>query len=505
MLLDDAALRREQLFSAAQTLAAKMERRYTETLRGSIRRWWRACLLQRDLEELRLSVVADRDGADASRLLHSKVAGTIDHGEACATCDSQGAPCRSPNHDRKLGSKRAKNDLWSPEQEPSPAPATRGVSVAELGEEALTCQCEDLTEVELCLDDPPLGSSSAAATASHGVGEAADGVVRRLLSELEAAETAQREADAKAAAALAAAAARESLASEEEIAATLACESLREELRERSAATIPEDAAKTATAHNAGKSELCNEYSNADENDHDAGEEEDHLALAFELRLEDHTLDSFPQEKREDFRRHVAERLGCDAVRIHSLREGSVIVEAHAVGFVHEGHALNALEKIRSGQAVHADTWGPHGVSSHPQLTSQRHRASARLRGQRTMHAEVEAAASIVAEEARVEAKTEAARPLLEELRAAEERIHAAARAEAVSEAHAHAEAAIAAERLSEEEHAAELGVARGFERGLAEAKAGAAQKKAKPEVEEAATAAKVHDHNARQKCCNIA
>eukprot|EP00928_Gymnodinium_smaydae_P070547 TRINITY_DN54358_c0_g1_i1.p1 TRINITY_DN54358_c0_g1~~TRINITY_DN54358_c0_g1_i1.p1 ORF type:complete len:353 (+),score=51.40 TRINITY_DN54358_c0_g1_i1:327-1385(+) len=58
------------------------------------------------------------------------------------------------------------------------------------------------------------------------------------------------------------------------------------------------------------------------------------------------------------------------------MRSGSVIVSAHAIGFLHLDHAKEAAEKICKGVAVHSHIWGSHSVPQKPEHTSRMHKAS---------------------------------------------------------------------------------------------------------------------------------
>lgn len=111
--------------------------------------------------------------------------------------------------------------------------------------------------------------------------------------------------------------------------------------------------------------------------------ENDHLAVAFKIHLDAHTPDDMHDRKKELLCSHVAENLGCDHVEICTT-PGSAVVDALAVGFVRDDDALQAAEKISSGQAVLQDVWGMHSVPDVPRHTTKLHRASRWLQLQRS-------------------------------------------------------------------------------------------------------------------------
>merc|ERR1712232_156874 len=115
-------------------------------------------------------------------------------------------------------------------------------------------------------------------------------------------------------------------------------------------------------------------------------DEEDHLAVSFEMHLKEHSLDAFSEEKKNDFCRHVCDNLECDHVDIEKLNEGSVVIYAHAVGFFHEDHRAEAAMQIQRGQAVSEDVWGQHLIPRPPEHTTGKHRASHWLQTQRDLH-----------------------------------------------------------------------------------------------------------------------
>jgi len=110
--------------------------------------------------------------------------------------------------------------------------------------------------------------------------------------------------------------------------------------------------------------------------------EEEHHALTFAIHLEDHELHAFHEGMQSDFCAHVKGNLGCDHVEIVHLKAGSVIVHAHAVGFVHSDHLHEAAQKISDGKAVDS-SWGNHHVAVHPERSIKLHQASEWLRSQR--------------------------------------------------------------------------------------------------------------------------
>eukprot|EP00928_Gymnodinium_smaydae_P002816 TRINITY_DN11022_c0_g2_i1.p1 TRINITY_DN11022_c0_g2~~TRINITY_DN11022_c0_g2_i1.p1 ORF type:complete len:595 (+),score=120.26 TRINITY_DN11022_c0_g2_i1:67-1851(+) len=108
-------------------------------------------------------------------------------------------------------------------------------------------------------------------------------------------------------------------------------------------------------------------------------EETLHHAVGFKIHLDDHSLERFGEQAQRDFCDHVRENLGCDHVAVVQLTSGSVIVEAHAVGFAHEDHAREAAETIAAGRAVRPEAWGTHSVPSAPSHMKKLHRASPEL------------------------------------------------------------------------------------------------------------------------------
>lgn len=105
-------------------------------------------------------------------------------------------------------------------------------------------------------------------------------------------------------------------------------------------------------------------------------EEADHLAVDFEVFLEDFTTDTLDESKRRALSRHIADNLGCDHVEIAWSEEDSTAAEARAVGFLNLAHALEAADKIRGGEAVDQQVWGAHIVPAAPRQTTKKHRAS---------------------------------------------------------------------------------------------------------------------------------
>eukprot|EP00927_Polykrikos_kofoidii_P003892 TRINITY_DN11561_c0_g1_i1.p1 TRINITY_DN11561_c0_g1~~TRINITY_DN11561_c0_g1_i1.p1 ORF type:complete len:970 (+),score=222.04 TRINITY_DN11561_c0_g1_i1:92-3001(+) len=107
-----------------------------------------------------------------------------------------------------------------------------------------------------------------------------------------------------------------------------------------------------------------------------SGVEEEHLAVSFDVHLEEHTLSGFNEAKQRELCSHIAVNLGCDRVEIVNLRSGSVVCETHAIGFFHEEHQREAVSKVRRGEAVHENVWGVHSVSEEPACLTKMHRAS---------------------------------------------------------------------------------------------------------------------------------
>eukprot|EP00927_Polykrikos_kofoidii_P056031 TRINITY_DN5020_c1_g1_i1.p1 TRINITY_DN5020_c1_g1~~TRINITY_DN5020_c1_g1_i1.p1 ORF type:complete len:1324 (-),score=261.40 TRINITY_DN5020_c1_g1_i1:87-4058(-) len=107
--------------------------------------------------------------------------------------------------------------------------------------------------------------------------------------------------------------------------------------------------------------------------------EEEHLALGFEVRLQEHSLEDFDELKQMKLRKHVAENLECDRVDISRLRSGSVIVDMLTVGFVHEAQLEKAVEIVSSGSVVSPTLWGSNSLSGPPKQMKVIHRPSSWL------------------------------------------------------------------------------------------------------------------------------
>eukprot|EP00929_Paragymnodinium_shiwhaense_P086900 TRINITY_DN47278_c0_g1_i1.p1 TRINITY_DN47278_c0_g1~~TRINITY_DN47278_c0_g1_i1.p1 ORF type:complete len:940 (+),score=263.67 TRINITY_DN47278_c0_g1_i1:170-2989(+) len=121
--------------------------------------------------------------------------------------------------------------------------------------------------------------------------------------------------------------------------------------------------------------------------------EEQHDALIFSVHLQEHAVDYFDETSKEDYCEHVRKRLGCDHVEVASVQAGSVVVETHAVGFVHDEHAAQAAEAVSGGRALDAQRYGRHTVQA-PFRTTKLHKASALLQSQRARCAAAAASSS---------------------------------------------------------------------------------------------------------------
>ena len=110
-------------------------------------------------------------------------------------------------------------------------------------------------------------------------------------------------------------------------------------------------------------------------------EEEEHLAVSFEMHLTEYSLDCFGEEQRNQFCKHVCDTVECDHVGIEKLNDGSVIINAHAVGFFHEDHRKMAADTIHSGEAVKQGVWGAHLVHRPPEHTMSKRPATPHRRG----------------------------------------------------------------------------------------------------------------------------
>eukprot|EP00929_Paragymnodinium_shiwhaense_P067178 TRINITY_DN33812_c0_g2_i2.p1 TRINITY_DN33812_c0_g2~~TRINITY_DN33812_c0_g2_i2.p1 ORF type:complete len:506 (-),score=115.38 TRINITY_DN33812_c0_g2_i2:39-1490(-) len=115
----------------------------------------------------------------------------------------------------------------------------------------------------------------------------------------------------------------------------------------------------------------------------DEAMEEEHLVVAFTMRLEQQALETFHDARKTLFCGHVAENLNCDRVEILKVHAGSTVVEAQAVGFINEGQREEAVEKLRRGNALNVDLFGPSRLQSEPMRTTTMHRASAWLQASR--------------------------------------------------------------------------------------------------------------------------
>eukprot|EP00929_Paragymnodinium_shiwhaense_P075059 TRINITY_DN38382_c0_g1_i1.p1 TRINITY_DN38382_c0_g1~~TRINITY_DN38382_c0_g1_i1.p1 ORF type:complete len:790 (-),score=254.57 TRINITY_DN38382_c0_g1_i1:112-2481(-) len=119
--------------------------------------------------------------------------------------------------------------------------------------------------------------------------------------------------------------------------------------------------------------------------------EEEHHALLFEVHLQEHSLEHFAAERQQDFCAHVAKNLNCDRVDIVDMKAGSVILQTHAVGFVHEDHVQEAAQKVKSGQAVSEHVWGAHRVPEAPKQSKKMHTASPWLQAQQAAQGKAQA------------------------------------------------------------------------------------------------------------------
>eukprot|EP00929_Paragymnodinium_shiwhaense_P086524 TRINITY_DN47021_c0_g1_i1.p1 TRINITY_DN47021_c0_g1~~TRINITY_DN47021_c0_g1_i1.p1 ORF type:complete len:685 (+),score=200.58 TRINITY_DN47021_c0_g1_i1:160-2214(+) len=115
----------------------------------------------------------------------------------------------------------------------------------------------------------------------------------------------------------------------------------------------------------------------------DASAAEDHVALAFELHLEEHALESFHDARQQELCEHIGAQLNCDSVMITSLKAGSVIASVEAVGFISDDHVTTAVQRIHEGAAIDHEAWGAHKLAQPPQQKVKAHKASAWLREER--------------------------------------------------------------------------------------------------------------------------
>jgi hypothetical protein len=129
-------------------------------------------------------------------------------------------------------------------------------------------------------------------------------------------------------------------------------------------------------------------------------DEEECLAIDFELHLQEHTLESFGEARQQQFRKDVAQNLVCDHVSLVHFKDGSLLVRAHAVGFAHSSHRNTATDKINQGVALDREAWGSHRLVSPPKPFAKRHRASPWLKHLKSATGNDASAPEVVADSA---------------------------------------------------------------------------------------------------------
>eukprot|EP00929_Paragymnodinium_shiwhaense_P031677 TRINITY_DN1769_c0_g1_i1.p1 TRINITY_DN1769_c0_g1~~TRINITY_DN1769_c0_g1_i1.p1 ORF type:complete len:1884 (-),score=772.24 TRINITY_DN1769_c0_g1_i1:538-5838(-) len=81
-------------------------------------------------------------------------------------------------------------------------------------------------------------------------------------------------------------------------------------------------------------------------------------AFAFEVHLQEITLTQFDEAQQREYCLHLARKLGCERVEVVGLREGSLVVETHAVGFIDKEHMDVVVSKLETGDVVEEGLWG---------------------------------------------------------------------------------------------------------------------------------------------------
>eukprot|EP00929_Paragymnodinium_shiwhaense_P010095 TRINITY_DN11458_c0_g1_i1.p1 TRINITY_DN11458_c0_g1~~TRINITY_DN11458_c0_g1_i1.p1 ORF type:complete len:1176 (+),score=294.66 TRINITY_DN11458_c0_g1_i1:182-3709(+) len=105
--------------------------------------------------------------------------------------------------------------------------------------------------------------------------------------------------------------------------------------------------------------------------------------VTFVICLDDCAMANFDARRQYEYCHHVADNLHCDRVEIVSMRNGSVVVEARAVGFAQEPEAKEAVGKICGGEAVDVHAWGKYHLIDAPRLSRRFHLPSLWLQEQR--------------------------------------------------------------------------------------------------------------------------
>eukprot|EP00929_Paragymnodinium_shiwhaense_P000182 TRINITY_DN100426_c0_g1_i1.p1 TRINITY_DN100426_c0_g1~~TRINITY_DN100426_c0_g1_i1.p1 ORF type:complete len:2227 (-),score=690.33 TRINITY_DN100426_c0_g1_i1:127-6807(-) len=92
-------------------------------------------------------------------------------------------------------------------------------------------------------------------------------------------------------------------------------------------------------------------------------------AVAFELHLEEHSMDTFGTKRKQALAEELSEKLGCDFVDIVAMRGGSVILPCSAFGLSDEAARQEACSKIKSDGLVNQELWGRSKVLGEPKVT----------------------------------------------------------------------------------------------------------------------------------------